>query len=146
MIYFVQPIDGGPVKIGFTDNLSARLIQLEQHYRVSLAVLATLPGDRAVERSIHKKFAHLRFGQTEQFRPEAELFEFINKPLLVCPNPELVEALEPRATMVGIRGTPEWKGWLEQFADHQRTTIVDLIDWALETFAQESGFERPPKR
>jgi hypothetical protein len=51
MIYFVQPIDGGPVKIGFTDNLSARLIQLEQHYRVSLAVLATLPGVACLSKS-----------------------------------------------------------------------------------------------
>lgn len=32
MIYFLQPTEGGPVKVGFTDNLSARHKQLEAHY------------------------------------------------------------------------------------------------------------------
>ena len=35
---------------------------------------------------------------------------------------------------------------LDDFAAHHRTTIVDVIDWALEKFALESGFRPPPKR
>lgn len=51
-----------------------------------------------------------------------------------------------REMAVGIRATPEWKDWLDRFAANKRTTIVDLIDWALEEFARTSGFEPPPKR
>ena len=39
MIYFMQPTEGGPVKIGFTDNLPARHKQLEKHYGRTLVVL-----------------------------------------------------------------------------------------------------------
>lgn len=51
-----------------------------------------------------------------------------------------------REMAVGIRSTPEWKAWLDRFAESKRTTIVDLIDWSLEEFARSSGFEPPPKR
>lgn len=51
-----------------------------------------------------------------------------------------------REMAVGIRSTPEWKGWLDRFAEFKRTTIVDLIDWSLEEFARVSGFDPPPKR
>ena len=32
MIYFSQPTGGGPVKIGFTDDLPRRLMELEAHH------------------------------------------------------------------------------------------------------------------
>jgi hypothetical protein len=94
MVYFAQH-PGGSVKIGCTGNLEARLDQLKAHYGAELALLATLPGNRSVEAEIHERFAHLRFGRTEQFRPGAELMEFIGKPLLVDANPDAVEATPP---------------------------------------------------
>lgn len=99
MIYFVQSIDGGPIKIGFTDNLERRLVELEYHYGESLAVLATMPGDKSVERSIHDRFMHLRFDRTEQFRPAFDLMTFIGRPLLVSPN---LEAIEAMPVVVGV--------------------------------------------
>jgi hypothetical protein len=93
VIYFMQPTDGGPLKIGFSDNVDARRKQLESHYGCELAVLATRPGGRAEEREIHERFAAHRLGRTEQFRPVAEIMEFIGRPLLVGPNPAAVEAM-----------------------------------------------------
>jgi hypothetical protein len=94
VIYFAQSIEGGPVKIGATDDVARRLGQLEAHYGRPLALLATLPGGRDEEAEIHERFAHLRLGRTEQFRPAAELMKFINRPLLVGANPDAVEAMD----------------------------------------------------
>lgn len=103
MIYFVQSVDGGPVKIGHTDNLEQRLVQLESHYGTPLAVLATMDGDRSVEAGLHERFAHLRFGRTEQFRPAVEIFAFIGKPLLVSANPDAVEAMKPATASIWLK-------------------------------------------
>jgi hypothetical protein len=103
LIYFLQAVTGGPVKIGTAVNVDRRLAQLESHYGQPLAVLATMEGGPDEEREIHARFAHLRFERQgrrgrrpEQFRPAAELMEFIGRPLLVGPNPDAVEAIEPR--------------------------------------------------
>jgi len=101
LIYFAQTPTGS-VKIGCTDNIEARLQALESHYGQPLALLATMPGDCAIEAEIHERFAHLRFGNTEQFRPAADLLEFIGKPLLVNPDPDAVEVVKPRSVK-GIR-------------------------------------------
>lgn len=98
MIYFMQPVGGGPVKIGTTENLDLRVRQLEQHYGKPLVILATMPGSYDEERAIHERFAHLRIRGTrrkplEQFRPADDLMEFIGRPLLVDPNPDAVEAM-----------------------------------------------------
>lgn len=102
MIYAMQPIDGGPVKLGFTMNLQARHKQLEAHYGRRLAILATMDGDEIDERRIHKRFAHIRLpgrrrrGQyPEQFIPTAELMAFLGRPLLVGANHDAVEAMDP---------------------------------------------------
>jgi hypothetical protein len=52
----------------------------------------------------------------------------------------------PRVQVLGIRGRPEWKEWLREFADFHRSEMVDLIDDALEAFAKTKGFRLPPKR
>jgi hypothetical protein len=92
-IYFAQPTDGGPIKIGTTGDVESRLRQLETHYGRPMALLATMPGGRDEERAIHEQFAHLRFGRTEQFRPAPDLLAFIGRPLLVDPNHEAVEVI-----------------------------------------------------
>jgi hypothetical protein len=99
LIYFMQCSAGGPVKIGFTDDVQLRQQQLEASYGRPLALLATMEGGRAEEASIHRRFRQLRLGRTEQFRPGRELMEFIGRPLLVGANPDAVEAMEvERAT------------------------------------------------
>jgi hypothetical protein len=100
VIYFAQATDGGPVKIGYTEDLEVRLHRLELHYGKPLALLATMPGDHSTEVEIHRRFGHLRLGRTEQFQPAAELMEFIGRPLLVAANSETVEVMPWRFDIV----------------------------------------------
>jgi hypothetical protein len=97
VIYFLQSIEGGPIKIGFTDDLMQRHRQLEKHYARPLALLATMEGGADREAEIHRQFDHLRFGRTEQFRPGPDLMAFIGRPLLVHPNPDTVEVMLSRS-------------------------------------------------
>lgn len=100
-VYFAQAVSGGPIKIGYSNDVEIRIKQLEKHYGRPLAVLATHPGGVDEEYSIHQKFSHLRLKgvrnrgrQIEQFRPAADLMEFIGRPLLVSPNPDAVEIMD----------------------------------------------------
>ena len=147
MIYFIQPTDGGPVKIGTTTNLDLRLEQLEKHYGCALAALATMDGGPADEREIHARFAHLRYGHTEQFQPASDLMEFISRPLLVVANPEAVEAIEPqRASIIQLKGTPEYARWLDDL--HRATHIpkATLFRIALAEWATNRSHPEPPER
>jgi hypothetical protein len=135
MIYFVQT-PSGSVKIGCTEDIETRLARLESHYGQPVALLATMPGDRAVEREIHGRFAHLRLRRTEQFQPAVELMEFIGKPLLVMANPESVAVTEPRGEVVLIVMDPKDIERLERVAQRRglsrasfaRMAVLALID------------------
>lgn len=174
MIYFMQAVDGGPVKIGHSADVDTRRHQLEQLYRKPLAILATMDGGRDEELQVHRRFAHLRLGRTEQFQPALELFEFIGRPLLVDPNPDAVELMEtgtwgawsngkpgagrkpsergPRSQAMGIRAYPEWLEWLSEFREFcaskglLTTDNVSVIDLALIELAKALGFRQPPER
>ncbi len=52
----------------------------------------------------------------------------------------------PREMVVGMRGSTEWKTWLDELAEHCRLNKVDVIDLALVDFAAKQGFKAPPKR
>jgi hypothetical protein len=147
VIYFLQSTDGGPVKIGHSEDVEARVRQLEGHYGRPMALLATMPGGRDEERAVHDRFAHLRLGRTEQFRPDRELFEFINRPLLVGPNPDAIEAMEAeRKQLISIRGTEQWRDWLIEYAAFRRVPVTSLIDQVLNEAAKRDGFKLPPER
>ena len=150
MIYFMQPVDGGPIKIGCSVNVDARHRQLEAHYRRPLSILATIDGGRDEERALHEQFAHLRLGRTEQFRPDSELLAFIGRPFLVDPNPNVVEAIPPagdgRADQIRVAMTPEFKAWLQDYANSRQLTMSDTVVQALIEHAARKGFKSPPKR
>jgi hypothetical protein len=134
VIYFMQPTDGGPVKIGCSVDVERRHDQLEWHYGKPLALLATLPGDRETEREIHGRFAHLRIGRTEQFRPAADLMEFIGRPLLVDPNPEAVEGIEPAGPPpidIRIRVDAKLQKQLQAAAEKEFTTVAAFVRGAI---------------
>jgi hypothetical protein len=156
MIYFVQPVDGGPVKIGTAVDVDRRIAQLEAHYKRPLALLATLPGDSEVETEIHERFDHLRLKrrnrrgrQPEQFRPAADLMAFIGRPLLVDPNPDAVEVIvidDASKTLFAVKGSLAWNAWLKEFADSLGTNSLGAIDQCLRDKAEERGFKPMPKR
>jgi hypothetical protein len=146
VIYFMQSVDGGSIKIGFSDDVDRRRGQLESHYGTALAILATMPGNRDEEARIHARFSHLRLGRTEQFRPAPELLGFIGRPLLVGANPDAVEAMPCRIPVTNVRSRPEWKSWLERFAEHAGADVSEIIDQALLQYARVKNFDMPPSR
>jgi len=147
MIYFMQPVGGGPVKIGYSANVEQRRKQLELKYKTPLAVLAVMPGDEKEEREIHEKFAHLRFERTEQFQPAIDIFAFINRPLLVCANPEAIEAMpDMQKPLISIRCRAGFRAWVLSVAAERRITPSQLIEFALMRFAESEKIPLPPLR
>ena len=52
-----------------------------------------------------------------------------------------------RKTVLTIKGTDEWRGWLERLGDHLRTPTSTIVDHALVKYAKDVGFtEEAPKR
>jgi len=45
-----------------------------------------------------------------------------------------------------IRGSDEWKAWVERLADADRASLPDLIDHALVAYAKKIKFNEPPPK
>jgi hypothetical protein len=53
----------------------------------------------------------------------------------------------PRRTVLTIKGTEEWKDWLERLSKYLRTPTSTIVDHALLKYAKDQGFnEAPPDR
>lgn len=52
----------------------------------------------------------------------------------------------PREALIAMKCRPEYKDWVQRFADQNRVTPSQLLDIALVRLAAEQGFEAPPKR
>ena len=77
LIYFVEPVGGGAIKIGFTrgDPL-IRLAQIQVSSPVKLHLRGAVPGDPVVEAALHHRFAdHRTFG--EWFAPAPEILDYL---------------------------------------------------------------------
>lgn len=158
MVYFVQPIDGGPIKIGFSGDVPGRIQQLEAHYGCRLAILATMEGGREEEKAIHERFSHLRFGRTEQFRPGPELLAFIGRPLFAAAGDVVeikpagtgrvdTEGWQSKPPIVQFRGTAEFKAWLLEAMEADRSkSLADFLERAAVMYAKQIGFMKPPPR
>ena len=175
MIYFAQPVDGGLIKIGHSANVLGRLRQLEDHYKHSLSLLGTLPGGFQEERELHKRFLHLRYGPTEQFRPDPELLEFIGSACASSSDPELAETFGDQQWIPGqrrpkgrpkldnpkvsppialtVRGRAEWSAYFEShgasLVDQASGTKPDraaILDAIIRELAKLRGWPKPPSR
>jgi predicted transcriptional regulator len=81
VVYFIQGTRGGPIKIGTSSQVGARLYALSVSQKKKLRVLRTIPGSYPAERALHEKFAHAHTGKgREWFKPVPELLEFIANP------------------------------------------------------------------
>lgn len=76
VVYFVQGENGGPIKIGRTDDLARRLVGLSTSSPDKLVVLAAAPGNESDERTIHAHFSPAR-QRGEWFAPTPGLMRFI---------------------------------------------------------------------
>src|SRR4051812_41688845 len=77
MIYFIEAVGHGRVKIGYAANPWKRLRQLQTGHPFELKMLACLPGELSDEQRLHKEFDSLRIGgEWFKLTPEIEsLFE-----------------------------------------------------------------------
>jgi hypothetical protein len=77
VVYFIQAEGGGPIKIGVTTgSAETRLASLQTGSPVKLRIVTTTPGDPALERKLHHRFAAHRL-HGEWFSPAPELLAFI---------------------------------------------------------------------
>lgn len=54
---------------------------------------------------------------------------------------------EPRPIALTVRGRVEWKEWVARLAVADRTSLNELVDRALISYARQIGFkEGPPQR
>lgn len=74
--YFVQATDGGPIKIGRTNDVEKRLRSLQANCPAKLRWLGWMSG--SMERHLHERFAAHRL-HGEWFAPAEGLIEFIEK-------------------------------------------------------------------
>ena len=49
---------------------------------------------------------------------------------------------ERKAVVVALKGSPEWKEWVDDLAAHCRTDLSKLVDLALVELAKSRGFNR----
>lgn len=76
MVYFIEAVGAGLVKIGFTDgDPMDRLKQLQTGCPHALRLRGVLEGDQSAERAMHQQFAHLREGgEWFKFTIELEVY------------------------------------------------------------------------
>lgn len=75
-VYFVQSVNGGPIKIGCALDPASRLETLQTSYPEPLKLLAVTDGGFELERKLHEKFSDHRV-HGEWFLPAPELVEYI---------------------------------------------------------------------
>ena len=59
-VYFIQSVNGGPIKIGYAENVNTRLNELQIGNPEELQVIKTIRGGRDVETTIHEAFKQYR--------------------------------------------------------------------------------------
>ena len=75
-IYFIQLVNGGPIKIGYAKNITRRLNALQVAHAYPLKLLHSFQAHAFVELALHYKFKKLRL-LGEWFEPSHELLYFI---------------------------------------------------------------------
>lgn len=75
LVYFVQGVDGGPIKIGYTTDIGSRLLALQAHSPVMLRTLSCFPATQDDEKALHDAFRHCH-SHLEWFHPDSLLVFF----------------------------------------------------------------------
>ncbi len=75
LTYFVEAVGAGAIKIGYSRDLSTRIVTLQTASPVPLRIAATLAGPPSLEQKIHCRFMHLRtHGEWFSLAPELIAF------------------------------------------------------------------------
>jgi len=60
------------------------------------------------------------------------------------PTPKGTPEPGPRPTALTIKGSMEWRAWVDRGAKHCRTDVAKLVDAALVSHLKAQGFAEPP--
>ncbi|WP_085908310.1 GIY-YIG nuclease family protein [Kiloniella majae] len=74
-VYFISPVNGGPIRIGRTKALDNRLNSLMNMSPIELELIGSIDGGEYVEYWLHEFFAKDRL-HSEWFKPSKKLLEF----------------------------------------------------------------------
>lgn len=77
LVYFMQPIGGGPIRIGYSKRPDTRLSHLTSFSPVKLEIITQFTASRYVEAWLHDHFREDRL-HGEWFTPSLRLFEIID--------------------------------------------------------------------
>lgn len=75
-VYFVQSGEGGPIKIGWSQDTTRRVAELQTANAHKLVLLGMVPGTMEDEAAMHVHFGHLRM-EAEWFQNAPEIHAFI---------------------------------------------------------------------
>lgn len=76
IVYFIQGVNGGPIKIGHTDNIEKRIKQMQTGNPNQLILLHITRGGKNLEDQIHEEFKEDHY-RGEWFKPSKRILEFI---------------------------------------------------------------------
>ncbi len=80
MIYFIKTSDDKFVKIGYTQNISNRISQLQTSSPSKLELIFSLEGDQKLEEELHKRYQDYKTdANNEWFHYTGELSRFISE-------------------------------------------------------------------
>jgi hypothetical protein len=125
VIYFMQAVSSGSIKIGYTASPERRLQDIGQLSSEPIKILATMEGDRDLEHSLHVRFVANRI-RGEWFSPTEELLAFVRenaKPWIPYPI-SICNGWTP-ALKIGPDWKPEGPGLCPD-ADHWGIPTLDL--------------------
>lgn len=111
IVYFVQGVDGGPIKIGVATDPKRRLATLQHGSPVLLRALIIMPGGFEMERQLHRLFAAGRM-HGEWFDPDT---------------PGLMEYIQEQRLRLAAR-LPEYKSDAQIAAERQAREMDRLIE------------------
>ena len=77
VVYFLQPKEGGNIKIGFTRTLYKRFREIQACSPLPLKIVLLINGTEYLEQSLHSKFRKHRL-HYEWFKPHKEILDFID--------------------------------------------------------------------
>lgn len=116
-VYFIQPVAGGLIKIGYTDDIYKRFRQIQYHSPIPLHVLGVVPGDKVLEIGLHLSFIKERH-HGEWFLPQGKVREFLSDRGLKFIDPMFTYTKDwDEATLGKLR---------EHFASKPEATVIDM--------------------
>lgn len=130
-VYFLAPVNGGPIKIGFSAKPKRRLYNHMTWSPVPLELLADYPAFKYDETMLHEVFAKCRL-HSEWFRPTAELLALVEQVKSTGDGPHI-----PWPTTYFNRGRDQqFRAWREarglsqgRFADLLETPVEEVDKW-----------------